>query len=189
MSANEIWVPGAGYKGSYEVSNLGRVRSLDRVVTDGSRRAGRILAPATDGRGDGYKRVGLHLNGKCRMAQVHRLVAAAFLDRDPERHHVNHKDGNPSNNQADNLEWVTSSENLLHASRVLMRGTRPVYGVHTITGATVTFPSAHMAAEFGFDQSSISSCARGVRRTHRGYRWSFDSPAARLNGDDHDANV
>ena len=66
---------------------------------------------------DGYKTVGLYVNGKCRRIKVHRLVAEAFLDKVEGKDCVNHKDGNKWNNAVSNLEWCNRSENSLHASK------------------------------------------------------------------------
>jgi hypothetical protein len=102
----------------YEVSNQGRVKSLAKIVPNG---AGgkpmqeRILKPW---KSNGYLYVGLGRNVK---ETVHRLVAKAFLEPDERRAHVNHKNGLRNDNRAQNLEWVTPSENHIHAYRVLGR--------------------------------------------------------------------
>ena len=93
----------------YEVSNTGRVRNV---------RTGKMLN-GHDKRG--YLVAALYNEGHKLQIGIHRLVAQAFLEPDPLRHFVNHKDGNKSNNNAENLEWVTASENQTHAIRVLGR--------------------------------------------------------------------
>jgi hypothetical protein len=65
-----------------------------------------------------YKQVNFKLNGKLKKYSVHRLVALAFIPNPDNKPEVNHIDGNPSNNHISNLEWVTASENLLHAYRI-----------------------------------------------------------------------
>ena len=102
----EIWRDIRGYEGIYQVSNLGRVKSLrfDREI---------ILRPRTV-RG-GYKNVCLCLNGNDSTRQVHRLVAEAFLPNPNNLPQVDHLDNNPSNNCVENLEWVTNSENMKRA--------------------------------------------------------------------------
>ena len=120
----ETWRPVAGLEDAYEVSDLGRVRSLDRITVraDGKplRVRGRILATNPNDRG--YPRVTLQYNGTSRWATVHSLVARAFLRKPPraissrrEGFVVNHKDGNKLNNRADNLEYITATANIYHA--------------------------------------------------------------------------
>lgn len=101
---NEIWMPIAGYEDRYEVSNTGKVRSLNYRMTGKKKE----LKPITQGKG--YHAVGLCKNGKMRWGKVHRLVADAFIPNPENKREVNHKDGNKKNNHADNLEWATASE-------------------------------------------------------------------------------
>ena len=105
----EEWRPVVGYEGLYEVSNTGRVRSLDRYVKTcyGSYRLhkGKVLSPGI--RPDGYLVVSLQY----RMFRVHRLVAEAFLPNPDNLPQVNHKDEDKSNNRVDNLEWCDSKYN------------------------------------------------------------------------------
>jgi len=92
-----------GYEGLYAVTRDGRVWSY---------RADRFLKPI---KGTDYYVVGLHKGGVQKSAHVHRLVAAAFCENTDAKIQVNHKDGDKLNNHADNLEWVTPSENRQHA--------------------------------------------------------------------------
>ena len=111
--SNEKWLPVAGYAGMYEVSNHGRVRSLDRIVrvtADQSRVArGRILSPGPH-RG-GYKLINLSRDGHRKSATVHKLVLEAFVGTAPSGMEACHADGDPANNRLDNLRWGTSTEN------------------------------------------------------------------------------
>ena len=115
----EIWKDIPGYEGQYQVSNLGRVKSLPRNVPgkNGSIRhlPGKLLSPA-DNDSDGYKFVMLTKNSKSTHMLVHRLVATAFIPNPENKPQVNHKDCIPSNNELSNLEWSTQSENMVHAS-------------------------------------------------------------------------
>lgn len=110
---NEEWRDVIGYEGLYQVSNLGRVRSLDRVIVtkNGVKRPykGQILTPVIDTHG--YETFQL---GRRNHAKTHRLVAMAFIPNpNPIEYNViNHKDENPRNNCADNLEWCTQSYNM-----------------------------------------------------------------------------
>lgn len=102
---NIIWKPVVGYEGLYEVSNCGDVRSLrfrnQKLTKD--------LTQRTNNKG--YKMVYLSEKGKTKLVLVHRLVAMAFVDNPQNYPIVNHKDENPLNNNADNLEWCTYSYN------------------------------------------------------------------------------
>ena len=118
----EIWKDVVGYEGYYQVSNLGRVRSLDRIASNGRKIKGKILSTKVN-TPPYYPRVSLSVNGKMKLVQVHRLVAQAFVyNPDPEhKTQGGHKDESRTNNRADNLEWVTPKENSnmpLHRERV-----------------------------------------------------------------------
>ena len=126
------WKPIVGYEGTYEVCSDGSVRSLDRVITlkDGRPQThkGKVLRQFTNKKG--YKSVGLFREGEGKRREVHRLVAIAFISNHENKPQVNHIDGNPSNNDASNLEWVTNMENLAHASATgLMTGVPKRVGV------------------------------------------------------------
>ena len=108
----EIWKDIAGYEGFYQVSNLGRVKRLPTVVraTHGSKqyRDGRILKYK---RAREYNSVALSKDGKMRYYRVARLVAIAFIPNPDNLPQVNHKDCNPKNDKANNLEWCTAKYN------------------------------------------------------------------------------
>lgn len=112
----EIWKDIKGYEGIYQVSNFGRVKSLDRKDKLGHHWSERILNPK--GNKLGYIRVYLSKDGKTERVLVHRLVAESFVNRISEKHDiVNHLDNNPSNNRADNLEWTTYKGNMQWAAK------------------------------------------------------------------------
>lgn len=107
----EVWKPVVGFEEYYEVSNLGRIRSLDREIYSekGSFMRfyrGRILK-LTD-KGNGYLVVNL---GRGNRRHVHRVVAEAFLPNNFNLPYINHKDENPKNNEVSNLEWCTAKYN------------------------------------------------------------------------------
>lgn len=119
----EIWKDIEGYEGSYQVSNTGLVRSLDRRRTDGVLIHGRMLAQSADQ--DGYLVLGLSLDGKSKTVKVHRLVAKAFIDNPDNLPEVNHIDEDKTNNNVDNLEWCTNAYNLTYGHRLeCVRGER-----------------------------------------------------------------
>lgn len=105
---HEIWRAVPGHEGRYEVSSFGRVRSFLTVRS--------MLRPGK--KSGGYLNVILRdpsARTRSRSVSVHRLVAIAFLGNPPERHEVNHIDGDKTNNRLENLEYVTRSENVKHA--------------------------------------------------------------------------
>lgn len=117
MSNIELWKDIKGYEKLYQVSNLGRVKSLNHIASNGSANIlykGRILKPFLDGKKN-YLEVCLSKNNCKRKYLVHRLVAETFIENKLNKAEVNHKDGNKQNNCVDNLEWVSSKENKKHA--------------------------------------------------------------------------
>lgn len=120
----EIWKDIPGYEGLYQASNLGQIRSLDRTVeyvkhySDRDVKAvhkfkGRVLKQTFT---SGYLGVLLSVDGKTKDVLVHRLVASTFVENFDSKPQVDHKDGDRTNNRADNLIWVTSKEN--HANTI-----------------------------------------------------------------------
>ena len=109
----EIWKDVVGYEGYYQVSNLGRVKSLDRVITNKMgvvRNLNGFVKKLTPG-DNGYMGVTLSRNGKYTRRYVHRLVAEAFIPNKEKLPFINHKDENKDNNHVDNLEWCTCEYN------------------------------------------------------------------------------
>jgi hypothetical protein len=115
----EVWKPVCGYEGLYEVSSLGNVKALAKtwIAGNGSFRAQReIILRAHTGK-SGYQTIRLCKNGIRGTCKIHRLVAIAFKGMPAGALHINHIDGNKSNNHVSNLEWCTPSENIRHAHR------------------------------------------------------------------------
>lgn len=112
---NEVWKDIRGYEKYYQISNLGRVRSLDRIIKDEKNNRtfnikGKIITPTDNG--NGYLIIGLRKNGKRKNKYIHRLVAEAFLDKCDGQEYINHIDFNKKNNNISNLEWCTQKENI-----------------------------------------------------------------------------
>ena len=105
----EIWKQVQSFEGYYEVSSLGRVRSIERIDSNGKVVPQRVLKGQTDK--DGYLLVGLHKNGKRVTRRVHRLVASAFIPNKNGLPQINHIDKNKKNNCVGNLEWCDNKYN------------------------------------------------------------------------------
>lgn len=112
----EIWKDIQGFENMYQVSNIGKIKSLERTIKTKKgflRVKERILDGSKDTKG--YLQVELKKDGKRNIKVIHRLVAEAFIPNIDNKEQVNHKDGNKLNNNVDNLEWVTCQENIQHA--------------------------------------------------------------------------
>lgn len=183
----EVWKDIKGYEGLYQVSNLGRVKSLDHWtyrrfnfgVCKNMFYKGMILKHITDT--DGYAIVSLSGQEKQMLKKVHRLVANAFIPKIEGKDIVNHKDGNKKNNVVSNLEWCTPKENTIHCYRVLgyvvpeerraklgMKNRKKVQCVET----GEIFESYKMASLWlGCNENRISHHLRGASKTAGGYHW------------------
>jgi hypothetical protein len=118
MNQNEIWKAVVGYEGIYEVSNLGRVRSLDRVKI-GSRHNSKLKGKLLSLRiiNHGYCAVVLYNTNSNISKTVHRIVAEAFIANPEGKKEVNHINLIKDDNRVENLEWCTRSENMIHAGK------------------------------------------------------------------------
>ena len=175
---SEVWRDIEGYEGLYQVSDQGRVKSLERKVPRGNGEQTvkeRILKPGMD-RG-GYLIVDLCDGGKRKHFKVHRLVCQAFHDNPENKPCVNHIDENKTNNAASNLEWSTAKENCNHGTRnerVAKVRSKPV-GQYTLDGELVKTWVSTMEAErqTGFNQGNISLAANGKYKQAYGFIWKY----------------
>lgn len=178
----EIWKDIQGYENSYEVSNLGRVRSKSRKRPFGRGfkvYEGKILKQATDK--DGYKKISLSKEGKKKRFMIHRLVANEFIENPNDLPVINHKDGIKDNNNVINLEWVTYSENTQHAFNTGLckpsnGGTnKHVAMVDNKTGITIKeFDSIAEASEYsGHSIPRISYSANKEANSVEDFVWRF----------------
>ncbi len=174
----ETWRDIAGYVGLYQVSDMGRVRSMGRVDRVNKHWAPRILSSWSLGRRNrAYRAVSLCQHGRARKLQVHRLVALAFIPNPQGKQQVNHRNGDPSDNRAANLEWMTNAENNLHAYRVLGR----VAGMAGKMGAACK--NSHPVVVAGvFRCASYGEAAEllGVRPSAVGYAVRHGRPCSKL---------
>lgn len=182
---NEDWKPIVGFSG-YEVSNFGRVRSLDRIITrkDGTKQfcEGIIMKQTPDK--DGYLRLTLRKQGKRHSKRVHRLVGEAFISDYSDNLQMNHIDEVKTNNKVDNLECATSLENNNHGTRnkrismskINGKKAKAVVAVNIQTKEALEFPSGREAerqSNYFFRQGSISNACLGKQKQYKGYVWKY----------------
>ena len=175
----EIWKDIKDYEELYQVSNFGRILSLNY------RRTGkiRILKGLKDK--DGYLNVCLCKNGKTKRAKIHRLVAQTFLPNPLNLPQVNHKDedktnnfvGTPENDYKDgNLEWKSHRDNLNHGThneRMAKTKSKPVLQLSLDGELIREYPSVAECGRNGFNRGHVAACCRGEEKTHKGFRWKY----------------
>lgn len=130
----------------------------------------------------GYLQVNLTKNRQSKTSSVHRLVATAFIQNPKNKPEVNHIDGNKQNNKIDNLEWVTSSENTIHAIKTgLVKNTHgrnhyktPV-NQYSLDGEFIRRWDSikQIKKEWNLKSIHVSSCCRGKIKTSLGYKWRY----------------
>ena len=180
----EEWRAVAGYEGLYEVSNLGRVRSLGRTITRNTRWGTvkpytikpRVLKPLHS-QGD-YCYVHLFgTDGTSTNHKVHRLVAKAFVPNPDNLNEVNHIDEDKDNNRADNLEWVTHIANCNYGTRNERAAAKRGRQVEQLTldGHHVAFYQSTSEASrmTGIGRKNIGECLCLRSQTAGGYRWKY----------------
>lgn len=175
----EVWKDVVGYEGYYQVSNLGRVKSLERITRFRGRLVGRewgarILRPAANKQ----NRVGVSLwiNNKGKSIHIHRLVLIAFKGPCPDGMECCHEDGNPKNNRLDNLRWGTKSSNQLDRARHGTSNAGSRHGASKLTEEDVlkirelciTEGKKHrdVAAIFRVTRSAVTAIVSGKRWKH-----------------------
>lgn len=176
----EEWKDIEGYNSTYQVSNLGNVRSL---------KFGKSKLLVLGLRGSGYLNVVLCKNGKRITHSVHRLVAEAFLPNPNNLPQVNHKDENKQNNCVDNLEWCTAGYNINYGTRterikqnrtnkqgIKHHNSKPI-NQYTKDGELVKRweCARDIEKEIGVSHTNISDCANGKQKTAKGFIWRFAS--------------
>ena len=171
---NEIWrlYPEFDF---IEVSTLGRVRTLDRVVSNGKGtrvEKGMILKQWPNKRG--YLRVAFRKDSKLINKPVHRLVAQTFIPNPDNLPQVNHKDCNPQNNSVSNLEWCTPEYNIEYREKYGKSSAEvsgcPVYAVNLDTLKIYKFKSQREAGRaLGIVNQSINNVLKGRLKTTHGY--------------------
>ena len=167
----EEWKDVKGYEGLYQVSGMGRVKSIDRIDCANRKLKGIILKQC-ETRGH-YLMVGLSKDGIIKCYRVNRLVALAHIaNEDDSMLQVGHIDDDKQNNNVNNLYWTDSKENNTHNNKHLMlidKISKSIIGI--CDGDTVIFKSSIDAGKNGFNASAIRNCLIGLAKTHRGYIW------------------
>ena len=163
----ETWKEIAGYEGIYEVSDMGRVKSLNYNHTGTEK----ILKPWKTHRG--YLQVGLSKDGKVKHTLVHRLVADSFIPNPNNLETINHKDEVKTNNVASNLEWMSRADNVAYSQPQWEK--RSVQMFNKSTGELLaTFPSLMEAERVTeISRSHISECCNGKLKSAGGYIWRY----------------
>lgn len=171
-AAAERWRPVPGYVGAYDVSDLGRVRSLDRIVPRAQhtmRVRGRVLAPYSDG--DGYRVVTLCEPGRARCLRVHVLVLTAFVGPRPAGAQSCHESGDQTDNRRANLSWCSAAENQLdsvrHGTHAMARRT------HCPRGHALAAPNLIRAHALRGHRACLA-CDRALSYAWRARRAGFE---------------
>lgn len=190
MLSTELWQPIPKYEGFYEVSNTGKVRSVDHYANgfNGKKlKRGKECKPYFRGE---YLSVALSKEGVRKQYSIHRLVGMVYVPNTENKPTINHNDGVKTNNNDWNLEWATRSEQLIHAIKMgLYSPPQPTIGKFgaehnrskAVTQYTLdmqpiaSFGSANEAARLtGFYQTGISKCCRGEIKKHKEYVWKYE---------------
>ena len=180
---NEIWrtavYDGELYEGLYQVSNLGRILSLNYRNTGKSELMTPYEMP------NGYLQVGLCKNEERKNCYVHRLVTESFLENPDNLPEVNHIDENKTNNfvgtpendfRDGNLEWKNHRDNLNHGTRnkrMAKTKSKPVLQL-SLSGELIReWPSTKECGRNGFNQGAVAACCRGEKPQYKGFRWMY----------------
>lgn len=170
MFENETWRDIPGYEGLYQVSNLGRVKSLPKYNCNKERIMKQTVNPRN-------KRLSVMLcksPSSHKRIYIHRLVASAFIENPNGYREINHKDEDPQNNIVENLEWCSRKYNMNYGTtpkRFNIKNKKPVIGI-TENGIELKFDSVRAGKEKGFDSSGILYSIRTGKR-YKGVIWKY----------------
>lgn len=155
-----------GFENLYAITDNGKVWSY---------KSKKYLSACIDG--SGYLFVALRKNKKTYFKKIHRLVAEAFIQNPYKLPEVNHKNEDKTDNRVENIEWSSVKHNRSYGTRgerISESKKKPVVQ-KTLYGATVFVWNSALEAKLigGFNNVSISKCANGKKKTHKGYKWEF----------------
>lgn len=169
----EEWRDVIGYEGYYQVSSIGRIKSLKRKVCNntGLREIKeQIMVNIADKYG--YMCITLSKNRNIKTIKIHRLVAMAFIENPNNLPQVNHIDENKSNNNVSNLEWCTQKYNINYGSRTEKCSKKVVQILDN--KIIKVFNSVNEASRFmNCNKYNISMCCKKKRKTTCGYKWEY----------------
>lgn len=179
VNMEEIWKDIKGYEGLYQVSNLGRVRSIERTIKHKSTYGGlyhirgQILKLKQD---KGYLRIGLKKDNIKKYYSIHRLVAEAFIPNPHNYAQINHKDENPKNNEVNNLEWCTAKYNINYGTGMQRRKAKQSIKInqYDLSGNYIrTWDCINDAIRQYKGNTQICQCCKGKRKYASGYKWKY----------------
>lgn len=178
---NEIWKDIPEYEGLYQASNLGRIKSLERIDALGHRLKEKILKPSIGN--SGYYQVCLCKNSIVKHYMIHRLVWKAFNGSIPKNMQCNHLNEIKTDNRLENLNLMTSKENVNYGTRNERAGKvlknrkdqSKIVLQFTLESILVKeYPSVMQAVrDNGFNQGNIFACCNGRQKTAYGYKWRY----------------
>lgn len=180
----EYWKDIDGYEGIYQVSNLGRVRSLNRYIDNrGTQQLIKGKIYIGNNNGNGYLYINLCKSGKITRKATHRLVAEAFIDNPNNLPQVNHKDENKQNNCVDNLEWCDAKFNANYGTRnkrmknnIIKKYSKKVIQYDLDGNFIREFNSIEDTAKhFNVTSQSINRCCKGKLKRCKNYIFKFKS--------------
>lgn len=177
----EIWKPIKDYEDLYEVSNLGRIKGLRRLVDD-RYEVQEIIRKPYYSKSTGYYSISLWKNGFIRTHFIHRLVAETFIENPDNLPTVNHKNGRKLDNRANNLEWITYKGNNNHAIESGLR--KPKMNKILCVELDLEFVNAYKAGEYILQKNitsakletvyhNILKIAKDNKGTAYKYHWKF----------------
>lgn len=159
----EIWKDIEGYNGIYQISNLGRVKSLGNTKN----KKDKIIKPVKNNKG--YLRVTLHKSNVITRMYVHRLVAIAFIPNINNYPQINHIDENKLNNCVDNLEWCTNKYNCNYGTKNKTISKKVV----CVETGKIYNSIREIERNLCISHTCISDCCNGKRKSAGGYHWEF----------------
>lgn len=169
---NEIWKDISGFVGLYQVSNLGRVKSIGRYDCMKRYWPERILK--TQKTKDGYTRVFVCKDGKIRRFMLARIVAKMFVPNPDGLPQVNHKNENKDDNRAENLEWCTAKQNINYGTCIMRRSVKQGKPVICMTTGKRFFSIGEASRKTGISQTSIIRCCKGRQMSAKGYVFEYE---------------
>lgn len=183
----EIWKDVVGYENYYQVSNLGNVRSKDRVVNTWHGvilKKGRMIKQSICN--NGYYSVCFQVNNIKKQCLVHRIVAQAFIPNLDNMPYINHKDENRLNNNIENLEWCTAKYNINYGT-CKERRNETKRDKCKLSKTTLQYnlegtlikewkSTKEIERELGFSNQGVSACCRGIRKSFNGFIWKYKEP-------------